>query len=287
MAQFSPTEAAFEGFRLTREHPRAVVAWAGINLLFSTLLGLAAYWTLGPQGSALLGRFANNTASQADFWSLMTAIQPFLVVAAPAFILFSAVMNCAVYRMVLRPGEAVFSYVRLGADELRVAGVIVVFWLVWGLMVFVVSLVALTGGTYGGEAATLGWTLLTLAACAYSVFVIVRLSLAAPITFVTKRFTLIGSWRATQGMFWRLLGAYALAFGLGIGALLLMGFVVSAIDGVGATLVGAPGSGPAVLLSLVVQIGAALSTTCYRLITSSPPAAIYKALTGHTRAENW
>lgn len=287
MARFSPTDAAFEGFRLTREHPRAVVAWAGIYLVFSTLLYGIGLLTLGAQFSDLLGRFANNTASQDDFWKAMTAVQPFLLVAAPAFILFSAVMNCAVYRMVLRPGEAVFSYIRLGADELRVAGVIVVFWLIWGLMVFVVSLVALTGGTYGGEAATLGWTLLTLAACAYSVFVMVRLSLAAPITFVTKRFTLMGSWRATQGMFWRLLGAYALAFGLGLGALMLMGFVVATVEKIGLMLTGAPTSGPAMVIGLVVQIGAALSTTCYRLITSSPPAAIYKALTGHTRAENW
>ncbi len=47
MAALSPTDVAFEGFRLTRERPRAVLAWALCYLAFTFALAVAAYLTLG------------------------------------------------------------------------------------------------------------------------------------------------------------------------------------------------------------------------------------------------
>ena len=48
------------------------------------------------------------------------------------------------------------------------------------------------------------------------IFLAVRLSLASPMTFETKRIDLRGAWRLTQGRFWPLLGTYFIAFALSI-----------------------------------------------------------------------
>jgi hypothetical protein len=48
MPAFSLTDAAFEGFRLTREKPRVVGAWALLYALMSVVTGVLMIFTIGP-----------------------------------------------------------------------------------------------------------------------------------------------------------------------------------------------------------------------------------------------
>ena len=190
-------------------------------------------------------------------------------------------MNCAIYRMILRPQENSRAFLRLGADELRVAGVILVYTLVWTLVLFLTMATALMGGVFGGPVAAFLGSVLTAAAGFYSVlWVLVRLSLAAPISFAEQRFTLAASWAITRGQFWRLFGTYVLAFALGVVTLVLMWVVVLMIEvvilmigGVPLTAVGAPSANPAIFVAgLFSQTALAMMATCYRVIMKSPAA---------------
>src|SRR4051812_47611175 len=48
MDRFSPSEAALEGFRVTREHPGTILAWSFIYMGVLFLIALAMMATLGP-----------------------------------------------------------------------------------------------------------------------------------------------------------------------------------------------------------------------------------------------
>jgi hypothetical protein len=286
MVSFSPTEAAFEGFRITRERPRVVLVWAAASLAFSFLMGVIAFFTLGPEFDSILNTFRSPTVSPQDFWRAIDAMWPFLAIAAPAAILFQAVLNCAIYRVILRPQDGGLAYIRLGGDELRVAGVTLVYAIVWALVLFLTMVTALVGGVFSGPVAAFLGSVLSGAACFYSVIILVRLSLAAPISFSEKRFTLLASWKATRGNFWRLFGTYAMAFALGAVALILMWVLFGVIELVTLSLGGAsitslsgPVASPAIVVTaLFSQAAFALMATCYRLIMESPPAVIYKHL---------
>jgi hypothetical protein len=105
---------------------------------------------------------------------------------------------------------------------------------------------------------------------------------------VTQRVDLFGSWGLTKGRFWPLLGTYAIAFSLSVVVLLLI-FAIAAIlamligGGVGSAVMPSDMSSVAAVLTpprlaylVVTSIGQALIWP----ITLSPPAAIYRAITG-------
>src|SRR6185437_7933517 len=48
MATFSPTDAALEGFRITRERPRVMLIWSLANLVVSTVMALGLIAMFGP-----------------------------------------------------------------------------------------------------------------------------------------------------------------------------------------------------------------------------------------------
>jgi hypothetical protein len=286
MARFSSTEAAFEGFRITRERPRAILVWAVANLIFSLFLGMIAMITLGPKSTEILQALRSPQADPTLFWRTMTAVRPFLLVAAPAFLLFQAMMNCAIYRMILRPYDGGGAFLRLGADELRVAGITLLYATVWTLVLFLTTAAALLGGAFGNQLAALLGALLSAVAFCSSIFVLIRLSLAAPISFTEHRLTLARSWVLTRGHFWRLFAAYALAFVLGIITLVLMWVLlfllqsaVGQIGGFSMDQLASAQPGPLVfVVVLLTQIAFAVMATCYRLIMEAPAAIICKTL---------
>jgi hypothetical protein len=214
---FSATDAVFEGFRVVRRQPLALVFWA----LFYAAIMAAAFAMIGP---SLIGfvtateqlEQSGATPTMEDFAPLFQMMGLLFAVLLPASLITSAMMHAAIARSVLRPGESAFGYLRLGMDEVRVLVVSVVLFLVFMVLMAVSSglIGVAVGMTVAAEAPAL-WllvVLLVLAAIALFAWLSVRLSLAIPITMAERRIAIFDSFGFTKGRFWPLLGMALLAW---------------------------------------------------------------------------
>jgi hypothetical protein len=276
MSGFSASEAALEGFRITRENPRAFGAWVGASFFFS-VLAIIVDAVMPPgvrQGLASLNADQTLTPHQ---------LVDTLVLAAPVLIFALAVLSitsAAVYRLIFRHDDARFGYLRLGADELRLMGLTVI---CFGLAIVLVVAVSLIVGivlsiiavAVPGVANALRWpaALLSLAIVGA---VMVRLSLAPVATFAERRITVFESWGLTRGYFWPLLGAYALALAciVVIGILILIVFTLVA----GAVLVATGGQLSDVGLMLKPQDSSLKSYLSVGIIAYMIVSSIFSAL---------
>jgi hypothetical protein len=208
MAAFSPTEAAFEGFRLTREQPRVVAVWAVVFALFSLVSAWLMISTIGTQFPALQAASQNPAGlTEADAVKML----PFYALVLPVVLVFWSVLICAVYRAVLRPAETGPGRLRFGVDELRMIALTVILFMLVFMGMVVIALVASTAGAAAGPVSAL----FMAGGAVFAVWVGIRLSLAAPMTFVTGELHLFRAWALTRGHFWPLAAAYATALGLG------------------------------------------------------------------------
>ncbi len=212
---FSATDAAFEGFRVVRRQPMALVFWA----LFYALMMAAA---LALVGGSLVGLMSmaeelesSGATSPEDFMPILASYATILAVVLPLSLVASAMIYAAVSRAVLRPAESAYGYLRLGMDEVRVLVVSLVLFIAF--MVLASVLFGIVGVVAGIAVATetqalwLVVVLLVLAACALIIWLAVRLSLAIPITMAQRRIAIFDSFGVTKGRFWPLLGMALLA----------------------------------------------------------------------------
>jgi len=225
---FSATEAAFEGFRLVRKHPMAVVFWTALYLVsFAAFFGLF--------GSSLATLFATTETlkgtrpTPADLEGLSQTYLSLFSLVAPVGLLVGAVLNAAVARAVVRPEDKAFGYLRLSVDELRVLAVTVVMAIVIGVGTLVLfAVVGMCAGLAGAVNAGLGWLVgivLGLGAVVALIWVTVRLSLAVPITVAERRISLFDSFALTKGHGLNLLGMGVIAFIMSVLVGLLAGVV--------------------------------------------------------------
>jgi len=148
---------------------------------------------------------------------------------APLGLLLGAVLNAAVARAVVRPQEKALGYLRLGMDELRVLVVTVAMFIltcVGSMVLFTV--VGICVGLAAAANAGLAWLVgivLGLGAIAAIVWIMVRLSLAVPITLAERRISLFDSFGLTKGHSLSLLGMGIIAFIMSILVGMLMGVV--------------------------------------------------------------
>jgi hypothetical protein len=244
MSVFSITDAAFEGFRLTRERPRVVGAWAVLYGLMSLVTGLVMILTIGPEFATL--RAAARGAGPSDPAEAMRQFRilaPFFLAILPFVVLFWSVLTCAVYRVILRPEEGGFGRLRLGADEVRMVVLTISLWLLVIATAFLSALFVGFGQIMASGAGPLAGflgNLVNLAALGVTIFVWVRLSLAGPVTFETGQIHLFRSWSLTRGHFWRVAAVYGLAVLLAIVVFLLALVIFTATAGVFVTLSGHP-----------------------------------------------
>ena len=116
----------------------------------------------------------------------------------------------------------------------------------------------------------------TVGAVVISVWIAVRLSLAAPMTFAERKLRVFESWKATKGRFWSLFGVYFLAGIMGL-LVMLLGWVVTAAFSM------AFGGGMSGFMSLIKPDFTSLSgyfspVMIVRLAISSLLSAIYYAV---------
>ena len=230
MADFSATDVAFSGIRFARHHPRAVAIWAGIQLVISLAVGLLILALFGPSLAQLqtlghAGATPDTAAAMAAFgriWQINAFVLPL------SLVLYS-VIYATLARAVLAPGEERLGYIRLGMDEVR-QGLLLLLWFVVCIGAEALGFIVVLVPTLVVKLAIHGPSVLVMVLCillvvAAAIYCLVRLSLASPLTFDSRRVDLFGSWALTRGRFWKMLATYLLVIGLA----LVIGFLIMII----------------------------------------------------------
>ena len=287
MPNFSPTDAAFEGFRFTKERPGAVAAWAGVFFFFNLL---SAFIALLVGGHALrdFQAMSSDTKTLKEIFDLFLPAAP--AVAAIAFV--SLICTSVVYASALRLFIGIDHQLsfRIGDDERRIAIIFVIFSIisfivtVTGLIILgVIASVSDAFSTWlGGFFAWVTPAALFLA----TTFVIVRLSLTPIIAVDRKRISFKESWVSTHGHFWPLAGSLLLSVVVFIVTAFLAFMVVAALNHVASIgtrgfipkdLLSRPDDDSSLLAIIVGQVIASISMGALLPIILGPLVRAYQA----------
>ena len=201
-------DVAYEGFRVTRRKPLAVLTWAGlIAALYGVFLLIAGPWlVIMMEQAQMLEGVTQPTPEQVAPAAQASGV--ILLYSLPLIILGAAVLSPALVRSVLSPDDSKMAYLRLGKDEARVLGVKV-------MMAVTLSLVSLISFTLVGVLLGLAAAVPLLAVVAFvamiaavalMVWLAMRFSLAVPATLAEGRIALDTSMRMTKGQVIRLMG---------------------------------------------------------------------------------
>ena len=208
---FSATDAAFEGFRVTRRHPVAVLAWAAVMLAANIGSGLVVGVLSGPAWGQLEAAAATEMPDPALLSQLLPKVMPAALLSMAIQVIAAGMVNASVLRALLRPERSAF--LRFGRDELRVIGLLALFVFVNFLATVALTIVfGLAGGLLGAAAVPLS----KFASLVVLLVLAMRMSLAGPMTIAEHRFRFSPSWHETRGRFFPLLGAEALAAALAL-----------------------------------------------------------------------
>lgn len=211
------------GFRLIRERPMAVLAWATVYLGLTVATALA----LGP----VMGEIMTLGASP-DPERLLSLMGPFYLLNL-CFLLVYLIVWTAAYRAVLRPEQGGLAYLRLGMDELRMLGLAIVVFVV--LLVANLALALVLGVVVAGVAVASGEpglaALVTVVGAilylGVSIFLYIRLSLAFPLTLYRQRIVIGEAWTLSRGHFWTLFLAYLIVTLIALAVMMLVGVITS------------------------------------------------------------
>jgi hypothetical protein len=291
MVQFSVSDTAFEGFRITREKPAAVGVWILIEIvvLAVTAMIMASNPAYAQMAALMAKAQTDPQATIAALRALAPGLMSTAIMTTPLALVAGIILRNAVYRAVLRPTEQGVAFLRVGLDEVRVLLVtLMIAVIAMGLTfagTFVVALLA-SLGTVGAGVGVLAM-IATMVGVAY---VLLRLSLAGPHTFAERRINLRGSWGLTKTAFWPMVGSYVIAFILYI----VVFFLISAIRSGLASLLG--GGGGAMLgagkLALTSPLGIlellleGVASGLGLAILTGPGALIYQILSKRSNAQD-
>jgi len=307
MASFSVGEAATAGFGVIVRKPLAVLAW-GLLLMVATAAPMYLLLIFLRPDFALLMQMGvqDGASNDPNLLPRLIRMQSGMMLFQLLFWLWStgvkAVICSAVFRAVLEPKDSRFAYLRLGPQEGWLTLLFLVEYVLAYIAVFIVALlgmvlVAIIGVGAGGNSvsAMFGTAIVVgLAALALFLWLALKLSMAAPMTFVDRQFRLFESWTFTKGHGWRLLGMtlLPLVFLIGI-EVLFCGLVIGGLFALGGQMswLFEPGAihdllretpnaivqklGPAIAIAgtLLVAFSAVVSA-----VFCAPWAAAYKAL---------
>jgi len=311
MARFAVGEAATSGFGVVVRHPLAVGGWAlalVVGLIIPAMAGL--FW-LGPEFARLIQMAMTQKAGAPDpgMFDDFMRTQSGVTTLHLLYWLWSsfvrAVLCAAVFRAVTMPEASAWAFLRIGGRELwltllfvveQVLAMIVLF-IVGLLIIILTAVVAVGAGDQEHAAAIITAASASTIAAVVMIWVALRLSMAAPMTFADAQFRLFESWTLTRGQGWRLLGMAALIMIFILLMEMLVGVaVVGVIAAAGGSLEAIRGPGaleaflarsPAALLGdlwpWLLGLGAlsALFSAVLQTVFWAPWAAAYKALTTH------
>jgi hypothetical protein len=216
MSNFSPSDAALEGFRLTRERPGTILAWAGVYFAGIMLLAIVIALGIGPKYFAFI-KDSNSATDIDDFSNILANSTPTLIIGLILAIFLSSILLNGINRAILKPNSGGFSYLKIGSEEVRVSIVSVIIWITLTLLlspvavslgVLFYALQAIVQGDLGVIAvAKLAMSAFMFALTATPlIWIGVRLSLLMPHTFYTNKIDFRGAWQSTKGEFWHLAG---------------------------------------------------------------------------------
>ncbi len=279
MNRFSASEAALEGFRLTRERPKAILAWCGVYFLGMAAIAILMIAILGDDFIALAkkGALASDPDAMAEM--LSHSAPAFLLLLAMAVALMS-VLTAGIYRIILRPEEKRFAYLRLGGDELRLTAINLLLFGV-GMLCLVIGFTVIQLSKQGGPLAE---AIAVSAVGVITVWIGVRLSLATPMTFALKRISLKPAWMLSRGSFWPLLGMIVLAviFYVMIWLLItVIGFAIVTIGGGQAAVADVTQLSPATVIAGIATIVMQLILSVLQVVMIYAPFGVaYEQLHG-------
>ena len=298
MAQFSISNAAFTGFGVVRHRPAAVAIWTVVQLVVSGGVWVMLAMRFGPLLHQISALSAAQSQDPAQLVALSHELLPLDGYATLFSLIFYSMLFATMNRAVLHPEDDAFGYIRLGADEFRQLGLMVIFMLfgVVGAFVLVIVATIVAVALGGGSQATAEASIIVMPLFLSAVvFFTVRFSLASAQTFATKTINVFGSWALTKGRALPIFGAYLLAFCLLIVVTLLGAVVISAArEAAGGQdmwdiIVGPqPASlasfiSPARIIQLVLS--AALGAISWPIMTTPAPT-LYKAIVGDGAASS-
>jgi hypothetical protein len=227
MIKFSASEAALEGFRLTRERPGTIFGWGVVYAICMFVIGRLMLVSLDPQLIELTRKKGLEQQDIDQISGLLAQSWPaFLLVLVLVTALLSTLMG-GIYRLVLRPGEKGFLHLRFGKDELRLTGVNLLLF-AFGMICLTAELAAVAAADQQGGIAGVAALVLPLV----TVWVGVRLSLATPMSFALHKFAIKDAWAASHGRFWSLFGMIVLAVIFYVMVWLLISIIGAALIGV-------------------------------------------------------
>jgi hypothetical protein len=283
MNGFSASEAALEGFRLTRERPGTIAAWSVINFVGVTTIGGLMLASLGAPLIEYIKKGGLNSIHPEELAGVLTASWPAFFGIMAVVILFLSIMTAGIFRIVLRPGEKGFAHLRLGKDELRLSAVNLML-LPMGLVFL--AIVDLVGAQVAARSGNLAGLIAAALVAAPMIWVGVRLSLATPMTFAEHRISLRAAWGLTRGRFWPLFGMILLAviFYIIIWALILIIYAtLTQIGGGPENMLGAKGASISPMAIVVLLLTLALQMilpVLQSVMIYAPFAVAYQQLHG-------
>lgn len=220
MTSFPVTDAAFAGFRLLRNRPLVVLAWAGYFLLATVVMALLTplLVMVSGAGAAFDNLEAVRTSSNnaLEVLAAIAQVGPLAVLLIAIHLAFTGVVFAAAYRACLRPEITARDTFHIGRDELDMIGLLLLNFLVWAaysaIVFFLADVLLLITSGVGRPLSALIDIIVILGFIPAFFYPWVRLSLAGPMTLDTGKVVLFQSWGLTHGHFWGLLATYLLTF---------------------------------------------------------------------------